>query len=94
MDKRLKRAIAFEKARAATPEQSLTLLADSRVSMLTFGGKQFWTAKAGEDFPFSFVVEANPAYVVVQSGLNFYIFETAQVKFAEGVILPGAAKKD
>lgn len=87
-----KRSDEAEKARHAQPEQSLTLTADCRISMLTFGGKQFYTMKKGEYYPFSFVCEVNDSYVVVQSGLNFYVFERNKIEFGPGIILPGVAK--
>ena len=48
--------------------------------MLTFGGRQTWTAPAGEVFPFSFEVERNDSFVIVQSGLNHYVLEAGAVE--------------
>lgn len=62
---------------------SLRLARPSRVVMLTFGGRQAWTAPAGEVFPFSFAVERNDSYVIVQSGLNHYVFEAGAVEMGD-----------
>lgn len=59
---------------------SLRLTRPSRVVMLTFGGRQTSTAPAGEVFPFSFEVERNDSFVIVQSGLNHYVLEAGAVE--------------
>ena len=58
---------------------TLTLSRPSRITMLTFGGRQSYTAPAGHVQPFSRIVEANDSYMIMQSGLNFYVLETAAV---------------
>lgn len=42
-----------------------------------------WTEKVGEEYPYTFVLSKNDSYVVVQSGLNQYIFEASKVKFIQ-----------
>ncbi len=55
------------------------IAAGCQVTMTTYGGKQVWTTKAEEWFEFSFIVARNEGYMVVQSGLNYYVFEAAKV---------------
>lgn len=58
------------------PDQAFVLTRDCRVAMVTFGGKQVWTMKAGEKMLYDIQVERNDSFTVVQSGLNYYVLET------------------
>ena len=58
----------------------LTVERASRVAVLTFGGRQVFEAKAGYEQPFHHVVEDNKHYLIVKSGLNYYVFERSAVR--------------
>lgn len=67
-------------------DKSLTIIADDcNVTQIIYGNNRHpsWVPKKDEVFPFSWVVSQNDSYVVVQSGLNNYIFEAAKVKVNE-----------
>ncbi len=71
---------------ALPKEKSLTIIADDcHVTEIVYGNNKHpsWIPKNGEIFPFSWVVSQNESFVVVQSGLNNYIFEAAKVKVTE-----------
>lgn len=72
--------------------ESLTVLRNTRVTTLTFGGGECYDyliegeippgfVKQTRDYPFSYVVEVNPFYTVVQSGCNNHIFVTKDIQF-------------
>lgn len=57
----------------------VTIKAHSWITMLTFGGKQYWQTKMLDVFVMTILCNTNDSYTVFQSGLNFYIFETKDI---------------
>lgn len=71
---------------------SLTVLRNTRVVTLTFGGSECYDYRMTGDipegftrqtpfYPFSFVLECNPVFTVVKSGCNHHVFITADIRF-------------
>ncbi len=73
----------FDSEPAKPPQKPAGVLrideSHSRVVVLTFGGGNVSEPKPGVVFPFDSVIEHNEKYLVVQSGLNHYIFESKDV---------------
>lgn len=67
-------------------EKYLTILADDcHVTQIVYGNNKHpsWIPKKDETFSFNWVVASNSSFVVVQSGLNNYIFEVSKVLVSE-----------
>ena len=56
--------------------KQFTLTDDCHTSMVTFGNQVNWIMKKGEKMIYNFVKEANNSFIVLQSGLNYYVLET------------------
>ncbi len=57
------------------------------VTQSVYGGKiHIWTALKGQEFGFNYINSRCDSYIVVQSGLNNYIFETSAVELVEETV--------
>lgn len=58
----------------------VTITKGCRIGTITFGGQQFWNVKAKQAFEYNRMVEQNDHFIVVQSGLNLYVFPAKCVR--------------
>lgn len=56
------------------------LIRDSQAWMLTFGGNQPFLWKAGQELYANKIIAQNDSFIILQSGLNFYVLESQAVE--------------
>ena len=68
-------SVAIGKPRELKVPITFTCIAPTTVAMLTFGGKQTWEMKVGENLLFDYIYLEQDSHIIAYAGMDAYVFQ-------------------